>query len=138
MIGRFAGLLVVGATVLLLSIIVGTGIGDRAIISADGKGGSMAVDLPTPVPVGSYTAPPSSGKWKKSRVVVAATDPAFPDPRFTPTPTPSPKPTPKPTPNGTPDGSAPEAELTDTPPDAFPIKPNSASTHHPPLDDLGE
>ena len=131
-------MLVAGATILLLSIIVGTRIGDRAIISADGRSNSIAVDLPTPVPVGSLSVPPSSGKWKKSRVVVAATDPAFPDPRFTPTPSPSPRPTPKPTPTGSPQASVPDAELTDTPADAFPVKPNSSSSHGPAPDDLGE
>jgi len=131
-------LLVAGATILLLSIIVGTRIGDRAIISADGRSNSIAVDLPTPVPVGSLSVPPSSGKWKKSRVVVAATDPAFPDPRFTPTPSPSPRPTPKETPTGSPRASAPDAELTDTPADAFPLKPNAVSTRPSAPDDLGE
>ena len=79
---RFAGILAIGATILLISILIGTRLGDRVIVSADGKSNDVAVDLPTPVPVSSAPVPPSGGKWKKSHVVAVATDPAFPRPAF--------------------------------------------------------
>ncbi len=139
---RFAGLLAIGATILLISILIGTHLGDRAIVAADGKSNDIAVDLPTPVPVSSASVPPASSKWKKSHVVAVATDPAFPDPRFTPTPAPTPTPTPKPTPSNTQEGDAPDPDLTDTPANAFPVRatqsPAPRRTKQPSTDELGE
>jgi hypothetical protein len=144
---RFAGLLAVGATILLISILAGTHIGDHAIVAADGKNNSVAVDLPTPVPIGSASVPPSSSKWKKAHVVSVATDPAFPDPRFTPTPKPTPTPEPSSEPTSKSDALAPDAQLTDTPADAFPVKPthrpvsnpvNNFPSRLPSSDELGE
>ncbi len=123
---KFAGMLFFGAAVLLASILIGTRIGDHVIVVADGKSADAAADLPTPVPIGTGVLP-DSPRWKRSQVVAVATDPGFPDPRVTPTPRPSPSPSARPTarPSGSPRRTSaprPLAALTDTPPDAFPVR----------------
>lgn len=155
---KFAGLLAIGATILLISILIGTRLGDHVIVGADGKKHDVAVDLPTPVPISSASVPPSSSKWKKSHVVAVATDPAFPDPRLTPTPAPTPSPTPEPTPTPTPRPSPtddPQAQdsptnsletpgADDGPPNRPPPfggashTPRAKHSHQPTSDELGE
>jgi len=87
--------LVIGGIVLLISIAVGIGMGDRVL----GQIGLHQPVQPTPVPPAT-AAPEDRGDtagWKHVSVMVAATDPAFPDPRVTPVPEPPATPRPRPT-----------------------------------------
>jgi hypothetical protein len=93
--------LLAGAALLVAAVFFGNRMGDRVISQVGAK-----IDLqPTTIPsVGPSAPDPSDPKderrvfWKKSQVVTAATDPAFPDPRVTPPPTATPRPaTPVPT-----------------------------------------
>lgn len=92
--------LIAGAFVLLVAIGVGIAMGNHVLGQVAGR----EPVLPTAVPL----ATPSSGDranssaWKRISVMSVATDPGFPDPRFTPEPevraVPHRAPTPKPTP----------------------------------------
>jgi hypothetical protein len=88
-------LLVAGALVLLVSILIGQRLGDRVLLQTEQRL-PLAGSVITPVPAPSVTDP-GDLHWKRLQVVSVATDPAFPDPRVTPTPPPTPRPTPKPT-----------------------------------------
>ncbi len=97
---RLALFFLVGAVVLMVAVFAGNRMGDRVI----GQVGQRLELQPTIVPsIGPTEEPRDDDKrvfWKKSQIVTAATDPAFPDPRVTPPPTASPRPvtpTPKPT-----------------------------------------
>lgn len=81
---------------LLASVAVGQRIGDNTLFGSTDRRAPAAALLPTPVAAPSGD-PSVSRNWKRLQVVSVATDPAFPDPRVTPSPTPSPKPTPSPT-----------------------------------------
>jgi len=86
---------VFSAFLLLLAILLGTGIGDRVRRVTEGQ--LERVDhWPTPVPEGESNLSSADLGWKHLQVVAVATDPAFPDPRVTPTPIPTPTPTPVP------------------------------------------
>jgi hypothetical protein len=89
------------AIVLLVSIAIGTRLGDRVLGQQIGRQVPIAGTIPTPKP-----EPVESGfndsYWKRVKIITVATDPAFPDPRVTPTPEPTPRPTPRPTPTQTP------------------------------------
>jgi hypothetical protein len=101
--------LLLGAAVLGIAVFAGNRMGDRVI----GQVGQRLDLQPTIVPSLEATALSKDDEkrvfWKKSQVVTAATDPAFPDPRVTPPPTATPKPA-SPTPTPTPD-----AELDQSP-----------------------
>ena len=119
---RTALVLVGMGVVLLAAIAIGQQIGERTIFGADAT--QRRVDVPglsvTPVP-GDTSGPDEaiSRNWKRLQVVSVATDPAFPDPRVTPTPAPTPKPTPKPTPSPSPTPSP--LDLYTSPPLPVPI-----------------
>lgn len=85
--------------VLLVSIVAGRQIGEHTIFGATER----RVEIPeqTVTPVAGDTGGPDeaiSRNWQRLQVVSVATDPAFPDPRVSPTASPSPKPTPSPKP----------------------------------------
>jgi hypothetical protein len=85
--------------VLIAAVAVGQQIGEHTIFGATERRVQIPEAVITPVP--EDTAGPNeeiSRNWKRLQVVSVATDPAFPDPRITPTPTPTPKPTPSPKP----------------------------------------
>ena len=108
--GPRAGLssvLIVGAIVLLISIIVGNSMGNRVLGQVANREGDFA-----PSPVATPTADPADNasaqlSWKRRQVLSVATDPGFPDPRITPEPVfaPPPRPRPKATPTPTPEPS---------------------------------
>jgi hypothetical protein len=85
-----------GVLLLLIAIAVGQRLGDRVLRQVTDERSAEAGPIITPVP---QTSPDLTGarNWKREQVVSVATDPAFPDPRVTPTPTPTPRPTPNPT-----------------------------------------
>jgi hypothetical protein len=84
---------------LLLSVAIGQRIGDRVLFGATERRVPVAASLATPVAGPSVDDPNVLRNWKRLQVVSVATDPAFPDPRVTPSPSPSPRPTPRPTPS---------------------------------------
>jgi hypothetical protein len=108
--------------VLLAAIAVGQQIGERTIFGSGAT--ERRVEVPgeaiTPVPGSTVAADETiSHNWKRLQVVSVATDPAFPDPRITPTPPPTPKPTPKPTPS--PSATPTPLELYTSPPLPVPL-----------------
>jgi hypothetical protein len=107
--GPRAGLssvLIVGAIVLLISIIVGNSMGNRVLGQVASREGDFA---PSPVATPSAEADNATAQvsWKRRQVLSVATDPGFPDPRITPEPVipPTPRPKPKATPTPTPEPS---------------------------------
>jgi hypothetical protein len=84
-------LLVVGAVVLLVSILIGQKLGDRVLLQTERRV-PVGAALVTPVPQTAPTNPGPLRNWKRDQVVSVATDPAFPDPRVTRPPTPKPRP----------------------------------------------
>jgi hypothetical protein len=85
--------------VLLVAIVAGQQIGEHTIFGATER----RVEIPeqTVTPVAGDTGGPDeaiSRNWQRLQVVSVATDPAFPDPRVSPTPSPSPRPSPSPKP----------------------------------------
>jgi hypothetical protein len=107
-------LLVAGALVLLVSILIGQRLGDRVLLQSEQRL-PLAGTAITPVPLPSATDPGDLRDWKRLQVVSVATDPAFPDPRVTPTPPPTPRPTPKATPTARPTPAPTPAEYTSPP-----------------------
>ena len=90
-------MLIVGAIVLLISIIVGNSMGNRVLGQVANREGDFA-----PSPVATPTADPADNasaqlSWKRRQVLSVATDPGFPDPRITPEPVFAPTPRPRPT-----------------------------------------
>jgi hypothetical protein len=119
---RTALMLVGMGVVLLAAIAIGQQIGERTIFGADATQRRIDVPAMSITPVPDDTAAPDeaiSRNWKRLQVVSVATDPAFPDPRVTPTPARTPKPTPKPTPTPSPTPSP--VELYTSPPLPVPI-----------------
>lgn len=94
-------LLVVGALVLLVSIMIGQKLGDRVLLQTERRV-PVGAALITPVPDTQPTNAGALRNWKRLQVVSVATDPAFPDPRVTRPPTPTPPPPPPPRPVVTP------------------------------------
>jgi hypothetical protein len=91
--------------VLLAAVAVGQQIGEHTIFGATERRVQIPEQVITPVPEDTPGVNEEiSRNWKRLQVVSVATDPAFPDPRVTPTPVPTPRPTPtpKPTPVPTP------------------------------------
>lgn len=84
---------------LIVAVFFGNRMGDRVLSQVGAR-----VDLqPTAIASVEPSIDPKDARrvfWKKTQVVTAATDPAFPDPRITPPPTATPRPvTPVPTPS---------------------------------------
>jgi hypothetical protein len=118
-------LTLVGMGVMLLAaVVVGQQIGEHTIFGATERRVEIPPQTVTPVPEDTSTNEAISRNWKRLQVVSVATDPAFPDPRVTPTPRPTPRPTPSPKPSPTPN----TAELYTSPPLPTP----SASGETPP------
>jgi hypothetical protein len=88
--------LVGAALALLVSIAIGQRVGDRVLSAGTDRRPTVVRPLATPVPEPSERA---VHDWKREQIVVAATDPGFPDPRATRTPPPAP---PSPVPTHTP------------------------------------
>lgn len=90
--------LALGIAVLVAAIAVGERAGDKVIGQVTEKRleGIAPVTL-TPAPV-QKSASPYGPNWKRTEVMSAATDPAFPDPRVPPVPPPTLPPPPKRTP----------------------------------------
>jgi hypothetical protein len=86
--------LALGIVVLVVAIALGERAGDKVIGQVTEKRlTSIAPITVTPAPQG--TVAPYGPDWKRTDVMAAATDPAFPDPRVPPVPPPTPTPTPK-------------------------------------------
>jgi len=77
--------LVLCGVVLVVSITVGERLGDRVLRQSTERRAPIVAAPPTVPPIESSQA----RRWKRSQVISVATDPAFPDPRVTPTPEPS-------------------------------------------------
>ncbi len=89
--------LLLGIAVLVTAISFGEHAGDRVIGQVTEKRlDSIAPITVTPAPV-QKSASPYGPNWKRTEVMAAAPDPAFPDPRVPPLPLPTPPPPPKPT-----------------------------------------
>jgi hypothetical protein len=111
-------LTLVGMGVLLLAAVaVGQQIGEHTIFGATERRVDIPPQTVTPVPEDVGTDEALLRNWKRLQVVTVATDPAFPDPRVTPTPSPTPRPTPSPKPTPTPQ----PAELYTSPPMPIPM-----------------
>ncbi len=97
---RLSAFLILGAVVLIASILVGEKLGDRVLLQTDTRVPIAGSGI-TPVPVAQSTDRADASDWKRLQIVAVATDPGFPDPRVTrppaPRPTPSPTPTARPT-----------------------------------------
>ncbi len=112
--------------VLLVSIVIGSRLGDRVLGQQIGHQVPIAGTIPTPKP-----EPSDSGfndaYWKRVKIVSVATDPGFPDPRVTPTPEPTrASPPPRPTDSPRPPSATPtpNADYTSPP---LPIPLSSSS-----------
>ena len=94
---RISLLLIGGAAILLISIGIGQRLGDRVLNQSTGRRAPIAGANATPVV--QTTNSNLERNWKRLQVVSVATDPAFPDPRVTPTPflRPTERPTARPT-----------------------------------------
>jgi hypothetical protein len=97
----FSIVLILGAVVLLASILIGQKLGDRVLLQTERRIPIAGATI-TPVPETNLTPQPPIKNWRRQQVVSVATDPAFPDPRVTRPGTPRPKPTAAPTPQPTP------------------------------------
>ena len=111
--------LILGGIVLLAAIAVGNDMGDRVIGQLTQSRPLVSKPLATPV-AQATDADELEHNWKKVQVVTVATDPAFPDPRVTPTPPPPPPPTPKPKPTPKPTPSPTEEPIPTEPPPTEP------------------
>lgn len=90
--------LALGIAVLVAAIAFGERAGDKVIGQVTEKRlDSIAPVTLTPAPV-QKSASPYGPNWKRTEVMSAATDPAFPDPRVPPVPPPTLPPPPKHTP----------------------------------------
>jgi hypothetical protein len=129
----FSLVLVLGAVVLLVSILVGQKLGDRVLMQTERRVPIAGMNL-TPVPETNPTAQPPIKNWRRQQVVSVATDPAFPDPRVSRPPTPRP-PTARPTPQPTPSpGVEAPAGIYTSPPMPIPLvshDPNEIETEPP-------
>ena len=87
--------LLLGIAVLITAISFGAHEGDKVIGQVTEKRlDSIAPITVTPAPVEKNTSP-YGPNWKRTDVMSAAPDPAFPDPRVPPVPPPTPLPRPK-------------------------------------------
>ena len=87
---RTALTLVGMGVVLLAAIAVGQQIGEHTIFGATERRVVIPEQVLTPVPEETGPNEAVARNWKRLQVVSVATDPAFPDPRVTPTPPPTP------------------------------------------------
>jgi len=88
-------ILALGILALIAGIALGERAGDRVIGQVTEKRlDSIAPVTVTPAPP-QKSAAPYGPNWKRTEVMAAATDPAFPDPRVPPAALPTPTPTPK-------------------------------------------
>src|SRR5579862_8721622 len=80
----FSALLLIGGFVLLVSVALGMGMGNRVL----GQIGAHVPVQPTPVPqlTGATDENGAPDEWRHTSVLSVATDPGFPDPRVTPEP----------------------------------------------------
>jgi hypothetical protein len=104
--------LALGIAVLVAAIAFGERAGDKVIGQVTEKRlDSIAPVTLTPAPV-QKSASPYGPNWKRTEVMSAATDPAFPDPRVPPVPPPTLPPPPKHTPTPLPSvrGAPPHAD----------------------------
>jgi hypothetical protein len=127
----FSITLILGAVVLLVSILLGQKLGDRVLLQTERRVPIAGANL-TPVPETNPTQAPLLKNWRRQQVVSVATDPAFPDPRVTRPPTPRP-PTARPTPQPTPSPQAVTVPYT-SPPMPIPLvshDPNEIETEPP-------
>jgi len=97
-------LLIVGAVVLVVSILIGQKLGDRVLLQTERRVpiGGLGV---TPVPEAESSDHGELRNWKRLEVISVATDPAFPDPRVT-------RPPPPPPPSARPRRATPIPEVT--------------------------
>jgi hypothetical protein len=99
--------LALGIAVLVAAIAFGERAGDKVIGQVTEKRlDSIAPVTLTPAPV-QKSASPYGPNWKRTEVMSAATDPAFPDPRVPPVPPPTLPPPPKHTPTPLPSVATP-------------------------------
>lgn len=95
-------LLVLGAVVLLISIVIGQKLGDKVLLQTERRVPIVGSGV-TPVPEADASGRSDLKNWKRLQVVSVATDPGFPDPRVTRPPAPPPPPeTPRPRRTATP------------------------------------
>ena len=106
-------MLIGGAAILLISIGIGQRLGDRVLNQSTSR--RVPIAGPNATPVAQTTNPNLERNWKRLQVVSVATDPAFPDPRVTPTPVPRPTERPTPRPTATPSPLAPSSHYTSPP-----------------------
>jgi hypothetical protein len=93
---RFVTLvLAVGILVLVIAIALGERMGNRVIGQVTEKRLSNIVPV-TVTPAPQQSNAPYGPDWKRSQVLTAAGDPAFPDPRVPPVPLPTAPPRPNP------------------------------------------
>ena len=111
-------MLIIGAGVLVASILVGEKLGDRVMLQTDQRIPIAGSGI-TPVPVVQPTDHADSPDWKRLQVVAVATDPGFPDPRVTRPP--PPRPTASPTPTATPTAQPHKSSTYTPPPLALPL-----------------
>ena len=106
-------MLIGGAAILLISIGIGQRLGDRVLNQSTSRRVPIAGANATPV--AQTTNPNLERNWKRLQVVSVATDPAFPDPRVTPTPVPRSTEPPTPRPTATPSPRPPLSPYTSPP-----------------------
>ena len=106
-------MLIGGAAILLISIGIGQRLGDRVLNQSTSRRVPIAGANATPV--AQSPNPNLERNWKRLQVVSVATDPAFPDPRVTPTPVPRPTERPTPRPTATPSPRPPSSDYTSPP-----------------------
>lgn len=93
----FTGVLLLGALVLVTAVAIGSRMADRVLVQVTEHGNSGVPNtIVTPSPQATAGGP-MGPNWKKTQIMAAATDPAFPDPRVPPAPLPT-RPTPMPEP----------------------------------------
>jgi Wiskott-Aldrich syndrome protein len=89
--------LLLGAIVLITAVAIGNRMAERVLHQATERGESGVPNtIVTPTPEATAGGP-MGPNWKKTQIMAAATDPAFPDPRVPPAPLPT-RPTPAPAP----------------------------------------
>lgn len=98
----------------MAAVAIGSHMADRVLVQVTERGNSGVPNtIVTPSP-DATAGGPMGPKWKKSQIMAAATDPAFPDPRIPPAPLPT-RPTPAPAPTSGPRTPPPPPESTPSP-----------------------
>ncbi len=110
---RVSLILIGGAAILLVSIAIGQRLGDRVLNQSTARRVPIAGANATPV--AQTTNSNLERNWKRLQVVSVATDPAFPDPRVTPTPAPRVTERPTERPTATPSPIPPASSYTSPP-----------------------